>query len=274
LVFNTIHATATNALFRVYPKGKRLGSTKCLSSDATHPCFEIPVNQSANKGKWVQLTLNNDPVTAWAFTKYIGYVVVKTKNLSATETLGVEDVRFETSYTKIANDGSVLADAAELGTAPSDWACTKDNVTGLRWEVKTDDGGLRDKDHTYSWYDSAILPINGHQPGFQNLGSCTGGISCDTEGYVNAVNAQALCGYSDWRMPSRAELYTIFNKSILPRIDHFYFPNTPSSYFWSSTTYNASPDGSMFVNFGAGSDLPHLSSRDAAYAVRLVRGGQ
>ena len=58
-----------------------------------------------------------------------------------------------TGYSKIANDGSLLADAAVLGTGAKDWACTRDNATGLVWEVKTDDGGLRDKDNTYSWYD-------------------------------------------------------------------------------------------------------------------------
>jgi hypothetical protein len=39
-------------------------------------------------------------------------------------------------YSKIANDGSVLIAGAALGTAPVDWACTKDNITGLTWEVK------------------------------------------------------------------------------------------------------------------------------------------
>ncbi len=49
------------------------------------------------------------------------------------------------SYTKIANDGSELSADAILGTNPKNWACTKDNKTGLTWEVKTDDDGLRDK---------------------------------------------------------------------------------------------------------------------------------
>ena len=55
-------------------------------------------------------------------------------------------------YSKISNSGSVLPDTATLGSGANDWACTKDNKTGLIWEVKTDDGGLRDKDWYYSWY--------------------------------------------------------------------------------------------------------------------------
>ncbi|MGH9802607.1 MAG: hypothetical protein ACRD82_19755, partial [Blastocatellia bacterium] len=46
-------------------------------------------------------------------------------------------------FTKIANDGSSLPANATLGSAPGAWACTLDNVTGLTWEVKTDDNGLR-----------------------------------------------------------------------------------------------------------------------------------
>lgn len=56
------------------------------------------------------------------------------------------------SYTKIANDGSELSKTVKLGTGAKDWACTKDNNTGLIWEVKTNDGGLRDKDWKYTWY--------------------------------------------------------------------------------------------------------------------------
>jgi hypothetical protein len=57
-----------------------------------------------------------------------------------------------TGYTKIANDGSELPDSAVLGTKPTDWACTKDNKTGLIWEVKTNDRGLRDTWKRYFWY--------------------------------------------------------------------------------------------------------------------------
>lgn len=39
-----------------------------------------------------------------------------------------------TNYTKIANNGSILPGDAQLGTQPTDWACTKDNKTGLMWE--------------------------------------------------------------------------------------------------------------------------------------------
>lgn len=34
-------------------------------------------------------------------------------------------------FSKIANDGSVLPANATLGSSTTDWACTRDNVTGL-----------------------------------------------------------------------------------------------------------------------------------------------
>lgn len=39
-------------------------------------------------------------------------------------------------FTKIANNGTTLPASAALGIATTSWACTKDNVTGLIWEVK------------------------------------------------------------------------------------------------------------------------------------------
>jgi len=35
------------------------------------------------------------------------------------------------AYSKIANNGSTLADSAKLGANPTDWACTQDKKTRL-----------------------------------------------------------------------------------------------------------------------------------------------
>ncbi len=60
---------------------------------------------------------------------------------------------FPASYTKIANNGALLPDSAPLGSGQSDWACTRDNATGLIWEVKTAASGWRDQSKTYTHYD-------------------------------------------------------------------------------------------------------------------------
>ena len=54
------------------------------------------------------------------------------------------------SYTKLGHGDVELADTA---TPTGGWIMTRDNVTGLIWELKTDDGSVHDKDNTYTWYD-------------------------------------------------------------------------------------------------------------------------
>ena len=56
-------------------------------------------------------------------------------------------------FTKIDANGNALPVTA------TNHSCVKDNVTGLMWEVKTDDGGLRDKDWYYTWYDSTPFKV-------------------------------------------------------------------------------------------------------------------
>ncbi len=114
-------------------------------------------------------------------------------------------------YNKIANNGTTLAAGAALGAAATDWACTKDNITGLTWEVKVNDiAHLRHRGHTYTWYNSNAA-TNGGDAGGTGGNSCNAtlpGNLCNTEAFVTAVNAAALCSYTDWRMPTKRELLT------------------------------------------------------------------
>jgi hypothetical protein len=178
-------------------------------------------------------------------------------------------------YTKIANDGSELPDSAILGTNPTDWACTKDNKTGLIWEVKTTDGGLRDSGNTYSWYEPDATK-NGGYAGNQNGGACKGS-NCDSYAFTNAVNAQGLCGATDWRMPSIDELndlLTTTNTINHPLnewlyIDATYFPNTNIYYWSSSPNYTGSGTSAWYVYFDYG--VASLYRQGSNQNVRLVR---
>ena len=180
-------------------------------------------------------------------------------------------------YTKISNSGAELPASATLGNGPNDWACTRDNVTGLIWEVKVDNiAHLRHQDHTYTWYDPNSPDGN---PGVQNGGTCTGS-TCDTTGFKQAVQTEGLCGASDWRMPTPRELEGIVDYGRhSPAIDpgHFpntpYFPNTPSSYFWSGSPYAYGSNSAWFVDFYYGR-ATHYYRSGSFLRVRLVRGGQ
>ncbi|MDY0361898.1 MAG: DUF1566 domain-containing protein [Desulforegulaceae bacterium] len=146
------------------------------------------------------------------------------------------------SYTKLDSNGKELPDSAQ------NWVMVKDNVTGLIWEVKTDDGSVHDKDNTYTWYDA------------QNV-------------FIAELNGSNFGGYSDWRMPTVKELRSIVDYGRYnPAIDINFFPDTMSSYYWSSTTYSNYTGSAWRVNFYYGYDGDYYKS--SPYYVRAVRGGQ
>jgi len=165
------------------------------------------------------------------------------------------------SFTKIGANGEVLPVVAAT------WYAVKDNVTGLMWENKTDDGGLHDKDNTYSWYEPDNTK-NGGSAGTLNGGSCPEG-NCDTYHFVQAVDAENFCGKSDWRMPTRMELVSIVNHGTTnPSIDTLFFPNTVSDVYWSSSP-SAVDYGAWHVYFGSGDD--GWDYKNVNYHIRLVR---
>lgn len=163
------------------------------------------------------------------------------------------------SYTKLDASGTELADDA------ADWVMVKDNVTGLVWEVKTDDGSIHDKDNTYTWYDSNPA-TNGGDAG-------TAGVGTDTEDFINDLNAASFGGHEDWRLPTINELRSIVDYGTYnPAIDTVYFPNTMSSYYWSSTSRASYTGDAWLVNFDGGYD--YNLNKANTYYVRAVRGGQ
>ncbi len=182
------------------------------------------------------------------------------------------------SFTKICNSGEVAGEgscpaAPSLGSGVNRWGCTRDNVTGLMWEVKTNDGGLRDKDNTYTWYNSDSN-TNGGNVGTENGGTCPDAGSCDTEKYVASVNASGLCGYNDWLMPSALELMSIVNYARYSRaIDTIYFPNTGNVTYWSSSPYPSKSIEAAWGIYFYGGDLSSYTKSADRY-VRLVRSGK
>lgn len=177
-------------------------------------------------------------------------------------------------YTKIADNGATLGAGAVMGTA-SGWACTRDNITGLTWEAKT----LLNTDlhffgHSYTWYYSAGS-ANGGSAGDTGTNTCNatlpGGL-CNTQALVAAVNAAALCTYTDWRMPTRRELLTlIYVSASIPAVDQSYFPDPPPTPFWTVSSYAPAPSSAWYVDFVDG--YSNSADKSSAYAARLVRGG-
>jgi len=160
------------------------------------------------------------------------------------------------NFTKLDANGSPLIDQdADYASTP--WACVKDNVTGLVWEVKTNDVGIHYKYNTYRW------------GGITHKGSNYGVYYNDWDGLVNGGNNEELCGHRNWRIPSIIELESITNMNRrLPSIDASYFPNTDGFYWTSSPQSHPNGSYAWLVGFGVGVATP--SSRDYNGRVRLV----
>jgi Protein of unknown function (DUF1566) len=180
-------------------------------------------------------------------------------------------------FTKISNAGNALPASATLGAGANDWACTRDNVTGLIWEVKTSNSsspGLRDVLNTYTWYNSDAASNGGDAGSTGNATSCNNTLAaCNTQDYAAAVNVANLCGRNDWRLPSYKDAFTIFNAQTLANatptpFDPTYFLVRGGSTF-TSNTLRAQPNQAWWLS-PSGMDFTSKSS--VARQVRLVAG--
>ncbi len=77
-------------------------------------------------------------------------------------------------------------------------------------------------------------------------------------------------GERDWRLPNRNELDSLVDLHCsAPTINSRIFPDTPPTWFWSSTPNRYSQEGAMSLSFKSG----HLNTNDrrSLFALRLVR---
>ncbi len=166
------------------------------------------------------------------------------------------------SYTKLKHDGLSWIEGQD---DPSQWIMTRDNVTGLIWEIKTSEEGLRNRENTYSWYNPDHA-----QSGSQNLGNCEGS-ACDTHAFIQALREESFGGFSDWRMPTRHELSILVNAgAAAPVIDTDWFPETVSLKYWSSNTYSDRSLHAWYVDFLDG--IIDNTPKSMIHHVRAVRG--
>lgn len=90
------------------------------------------------------------------------------------------------------------------------------------------------------------------------------------------ANAATHAGFSDWRLPTPAELMSLFETSCVPTINEEIFPNFSSGLVWTSVTAageppNNGPDNAWVVNFFEGSLF--LTLKEDSGEPLLVRSG-
>lgn len=177
------------------------------------------------------------------------------------------------SFTKLDSNGMPLPKDAAT------WSCVRDDVSGLVWEHKSNDGGLSDGHWTYTWFNpdpqgnggEAGQPDDGG-PGNGSGATCYLSGRCDTEKFRADVNSVELCGADNWRLPLREELRSLVDYSRRdPAIDTDYFPlDSGTLAYWSAATYPSQhgPYSAWLVRFSNGSSHPEL--KGVPHGVRLV----
>lgn len=103
-----------------------------------------------------------------------------------------------------------------------------DNLTGLEWERKTDDGSIHDVGRTFTW------------------STTEDGNEQDADGtvfteFLSTLNADCFASHCDWRLPTRAELPTILADpsgcSVPICIDPVTFGPVAQAPYWGGTPY-------------------------------------
>ncbi len=176
-----------------------------------------------------------------------------------------QSAQVDTKFLKISWLGKYLENDIDQ------WYCAESKETGLVWEVKRFDGGLRDNDSTYSWYSGEDIEL-GKRVGRPDGGSCYFS-NCDSFDYVNRVNAVRLCGASDWRLPSFRELETLLDRDYYnPVINQSIFIHARPGKYMTSTELEANEEMIMYFDFFNGMSL--AGRKDLSYFIRLVRSGK
>lgn len=168
------------------------------------------------------------------------------------------------SFTKLGGAGEPLPSNA------AEWSCIKDNTTGLIWESKKGKGlgvgaaGLHSADDRFTnVYANDTANASCFAFEFSNPDA-----TCYVESFVARVNAEGLCGITDWRLPVFPELESLVNYGNPDvAIDTAYFPNTILNDHYQSASLNPLSDVSIFnLSFLTGETIVN----NRAVHVRLV----
>lgn len=194
------------------------------------------------------------------------------------------DGRAGFSFTKLDDLGQPLANQQATYLAQP-WNCVRDNVTGLIWEVKTTNSGLRGFTNKYTWYDPNASTNGGDAGSVGPSDKCGGLANCNTDEYRRFLdafdNGKGLCGFKHWRVPTREELrsildYGIVGSKTVAMIDKRFFNDTYPGDHWTSQTAYYNTTNSRFsaseaweIHFDGGESESHPKS-STEVTVRLV----
>lgn len=213
-------------------------------------------------GYWSSMSRAADPTEAWSLSTLDGAIWNRAKNSLLTSVWPIrgettppallwetgQKTCFDAEGNGISCAGTGQDGAIRAGVAWPDprfavaGGCVTDNLTGLMW------------------------PKNGNPPNEKI--SWQGALD-----YVAAMNSSTgLCGYHDWRLPNRKELFSLIDYSqsnpALP--PNHPFNNVQSYYYWSSTSRIPNSPYAWKFHLGTGS-LDNVNLKEATYYAWPVR---
>ncbi len=128
------------------------------------------------------------------------------------------------SYTKLGPGGKELPDSAPHQSSGGEWCMTRDNVTGLIWEINY---GTRSK--TYSWEEAQSI-------------------------YLAELNQDVMLGgFSDWRLPDVKELSSLIHAEGTQGNGLWFYFGDFLGYFGETWTSTDDGDYAWIVNFNTNS---------------------
>ena len=168
----------------------------------------------------------------------------------------------------------LMADAFKPLTGLTAEQCAKDYATGLIWEGKSlDPADMRFVGLTFTNFDSTTaLQVEFEIAGRPSVYAAptSGQVNAESNsiGYKNAVNASALCGFTDWRLPSRNELVALGLLS--SKLSDF--PEVSSRAYWTNESgFDRDSTGSVLRPPATAGNKEY---RGNSFGIRLVRSSR
>ena len=182
-------AIKVGVLIDTVPSGATIEFSDGKKSITPYQSLEYSLNQN------LEFT-----ITLPGYEPYTSLIVLSTV-LTVIKDIELEKIQEKitaNTFSKLDESGNILADSS------SDWACTRDNRTGLVWEVVSRDG-RRDTDQRYDHRGAKRLAI-------------------DTNSKSDPKKP-LLCGLENWRLPDLIEFQDL--RKLHDQFDEFsqFFPN-------------------------------------------------
>ena len=145
-----------------------------------------------------------------------------------------------------------------------------DSTTGLMWQ---DNEAVADSNNQKPW-----LTADDYTACQTAIANSDDLVICENT-FLKSGTAQKYCfdlelgGYTDWRLPTKADLSGIIKKHIGSPAISSVFNYTSAKYYWSSTSYDGMENFAWVVSFG-GNGVVYGRNKDVNLNVRCVRDGQ